>query len=466
VLSGGSDQIHDMKRVLIVLPGAMVVRNWFSTGLLEKLGQQPDIAITVVTPDAGDAAVAERAGVVWRPLLRVAGSPWMTRLRVMASFALHLVIVFRFNTIAGFRGAAQRLQQSRRLRRLALRDGVPAFSFFGWPFPRSRWLLHGLLRLQGVLWRRCAQVEGMLDQLDPALIVIGHVQNSFVWPYAVAAQTRRIPVLGIIGSWDQPTTKGPLVPYVGRILAQSRNVAHHLTCYHGVDQSRIDVVGWIQMDPLVKPKQAASRADLLATLGLSSGHRYVMLGSSPERLGHNEPAIARNLAAALAQHPDCALVIRAHPNDRNWQARFGSLHSPPHVVLLPPEFGEMERMADQIRHASAVLSPAGSILLDAAVLDVPAIALAFENDDEPFADRLARRYEMEHWADLVETGGMSLARNQDELERLVHDVLSDSGFGADGRARLRERHLEPLDGDVGERIVAAIRSAANCGRTS
>jgi hypothetical protein len=117
-------------------------------------------------------------------------------------------------------------------------------------------------------------------------------------------------------------------------------------------------------------------------------------------------------------------------------------------------------MAAQIRYAAALLSPAGSILLDAIALDTPAVALAFENEDEPYDDRLARRYEMEHWAELVAGGGISLARSQRELKCLVIAAISDRNHGADQRARVRAKYLEPLDGGVADRIVAAISRAA------
>jgi hypothetical protein len=116
----------------------------------------------------------------------------------------------------------------------------------------------------------------------------------------------------------------------------------------------------------------------------------------------------------------------------------------------------MRVMADQITHAAAVLSPAGSILLDAIGLDTPAIALAFENEDEPYYDRLARRYDMEHLRSLTETGGVELARNHAELARLVGQALTDRDRNSEKRAKLRAVLLEPLDGCSAERLVAAI----------
>src|SRR5689334_17130671 len=136
----------------------MIARNWLSTGLSERLGKSR-LRITLVTPDQADRAVAEAAGLDWRPLLRIGGSPLLTRWRLAAGYFLHLALVFRFNTIREFHGAAQRLRQNRHLRRLALKDGVPAFSLFGWPFSKSRWLFERLAGLHASRWQRFDKVE-------------------------------------------------------------------------------------------------------------------------------------------------------------------------------------------------------------------------------------------------------------------------------------------------------------------
>jgi hypothetical protein len=47
-----------------------------------------------------------------------------------------------------------------------------------------------------------------MDDTKPALMVLGHIQTHFATPYALAAAARDVPVLGAIGSRDQPTTNG------------------------------------------------------------------------------------------------------------------------------------------------------------------------------------------------------------------------------------------------------------------
>ena len=211
---------------------------------------------------------------------------------------------------------------------------------------------------------------------------------------------------------------------------------------------------------------------ILAELGLPSDYRYVLMGAYPERLGHHEPALCARLAQTLARQDKCALVIRCHPLDIKWKERFYALHGPPNTIVIAPELDNLMRMANQIRHAELVLSSAGTILLDAIALDTPAVAIAMEDKTEPYYDRVARRYDMEHWAAVVATGGLPLARSPEELMSIIGETLADRQRDAEGRRRLRAEHLEPLDGRSAERLVDAIArtlsavSAQHAGRAA
>jgi hypothetical protein len=447
------------RRVLIVLPSAMMVRNWLSTEIATLLGHDPALQVTIVTPDSKDKAAAEAAGLAWHPLLRPRGAALGTRLRFMLGYLLHLCLVNRFNTISNFRGARERLMQSLSLRRIAIREGLPASRWFGFPLPRSRAVFNALSRIYRGRWQRQAEVEILFSKLQPDLLVLGHVQTHFTIPYTLAAGTRGIPILGMIGSWDQPTTKGPFNPGISRFLVQGRGVAGELEQFHGVTTDQIETVGWVQMDIYRRGGMTAERGELLADFGLAAGARYALFGAYPERLGRHEPDLCAGLAERL-EAQNCVLVIRCHPIDVRWRERFGGLHRPPHVIVLPPDLGDLQLLASQIRHAEMVLSSAGTILLDAAALDTPAIAVALEDENEPYFNRLARRYDMEHWAALVKTGGIGMARSTEGLFELIGATLRDRNHNAEGRARLVAAHLAPLDGAAAQRIASAIVAAA------
>ena len=470
----GSDRIPSSdrrKRVLIVLPYDMSARNVIRTRIAALLAARDDLEVTMVSRDREDAAClrALPGNVIdWvemlRPFRRGEGiGRFFADVKFAVGFYLYTVLAFRFNSIVGFRGFRHRLRQGIGLRWLAFREGLPTLRCLGWPFPRSRRLFQWLYRLQYAGWLRHRTVESLFDAVRPDLVVLTHLQTGLVTPYVLAAQCRRIPILGVSGSWDQPTTKGPLVPGVQHVLVQSVRVKDELQRYHGHDAARITIIGWPQMDAYVSGPHAGDRAHFLAGRGLPQDRRYVLVGAYSRRLGHHEPAMCAALADYLRGSEwkgGVTLYIRCHPLERDWEERFGHFHDPPGVIVEPPALGDLPYLADLLRHAAVVIASAGTINLDAAALDTPTIAVAFETENEPYYDRPARRYDMEHYAAVVRTGGVRMVRSQAELEDAVAAYLRDPALDAAGRRQLRRQQLEPLDGRASQRFADAIVSMA------
>lgn len=470
---------HEAPHVLVVMPYEMSARNFISTSAAGHLMEDGRVRLTVVTRDPADLqqlVPADCAATEWHSMLRpfcfyskrwalsIAGWRRLAAdLRFVAGFYLHLVLVFRFNSVNGFQGFLDRLRQSRHLRRRAFREGLPSRRWLGFPFPRSRTLLRLFKSLYYRAWQRHPAVEALFDQVRPDLVVLTHLQTALVTPYLLAARARGIRLIGINGSWDQPTTKGPLVEGLSEILAQSVRIRAELAELHGYPPDRIEVIGWPQMDVYGDLAGASPRNEFLARIGLPAGGRYLLVGAYAERLGGHEPEMCRKLAAAVAAGrfgDDVTLYIRCHPLDSQWNQRLAPLADLPRVIVEPPRLDDLQHLADLIRHAEVVISSAGTINLDAAALDRPSLAVAFEDERLPYYDRPVRRYSMEHYAAALETGGIRLVESQAALEEAIAAYIRDETLDAEGRRRLRETFLSPLDGGAARRVAAAIRRAA------
>jgi hypothetical protein len=268
----------------------------------------------------------------------------------------------------------------------------------------------------------------------------------------------RIKLLGINGSWDQPTTKGPLCPGIDRIVAQNEIVRDELIRFHHVSPDRIRVIGWLQMDPYIGAQDLARDA-LFSRIGIPLHHRYILFAANAPRLGHHEPEVVRRLAERIQTGEiggDVTLVCRSHPQDRDWKARWGRAADLPNVVVEPPDLGPMDHLAALISNAGVVVASAGSINLDAIALDTPTIGLAWEDEALPYCDRPARAYDLEHLAELRTSPGMMFARNLDELVSACRRYLDDRSTDAAGRSELRQRYLFRLDGGAAARLVNEI----------
>jgi hypothetical protein len=461
------------KRILVVLPSPLMARNFLRSDTLAALTGRLGAQVTVVSPSEADRQTAERHGASWVPYFHPrrwrepAGDDALAGLRRGAWYAryliglfLHMVLTYRFNSIAGFAGFQARLRQSWRVRKIYLREGLPMSRLFGFPFAASKLLYRTLYALYYRRWQSFAPVNRLLADQRPDLMVLSMTQTHMVTPYAQAAADAGVAVLGINGSWDQPTTKGPVCPGIARFVVQNDIVREELVRYHGIPAERIAVIGWLQMDPYVKPDTTA-RADLLARLGVPAGHRYILFAANAPRLGPHEPDMFRQLAARAAAGAfgeDVTLVCRCHPQDRNWQARWGWAAGLPRTVVEAPDLGPLEHLTTLIRNAEAVIASAGSINLDAVALDTPSIGLAWEDENLPYWDRHARAYALEHLAELRSGSGIMFARNLDELLTACTRYLDDRTADAAGREQIRQRYLYRLDGGAATRLVDEIEA--------
>ena len=468
--------------MIVVLPHEMTARTWVSSPIADQCARRR-LSTVVVSRDPADADRLRRIGASarWVPLVRPrrsrnSGSRLrdlrhrLADVRVGMSMLLHLMLTYRLNRQHEFVGFRNKLAMARSDRRAAIAEGHPASILFGWPRPSSHRVAALLGRLLNMPWQRHPEVERLFDTTRPDVLVVVHIQNPFIVPYVLAARARGIPAIGVVGSWDQPTTKGPVIHGLQRIIAQGSQIREELERFHGVDASAIDIVGWPQMDLYCADEALPTRDEVLRDLGLPADRRLILFGANPpaRRLGAHEVDVVAGLAqrvAAGAFGEDTTLVVRAHPLDTSWSDRFGMLHRPPLVVVDPPDSENLRRLAGLLAQSAVVIATAGTILLDAAALDSGAIGLAYTSDDNArVSDRPERLFETEHFRAVVETGGVSIADSRAELEVLIQKHLEDSSFGAAGRAELRRRHLEPLDGRASERLIDIVVATATAAR--
>lgn len=460
-----------MKKILVVLPSPLMARNFLGTDILKLLGAGVKTTFMVVSPNPDDQKVLEGQGASWHPYFHPRRSREVGEygvfamlmrcgryMRYLAGLFVHMCLTYRFNTIASFKGFNARLRQTFALRKAYLREGLPMSLLFGFPWPQNKIIYRFLFNVYYRRWQGFGPVENLVADFKPDLMVLSMIQTHMVTPYVLAAIRCNVQILGVNGSWDQPTTKGPLCPRISRIVVQNELVHDELVRYHGIDADRIAIIGWLQMDSFVR-KTIPSREEVCLYFGFPSTSRYVVFAANAPRLGPHEPEVFRNLVAqrdAGALPRDVVLVCRCHPQDRQWKDRWGWANELEGVVVEAPDLGPLDHLAGVIRHASVVLASAGSINLDAVALDTPTIAIAWEDKRLPYWDRPARAYELEHLADLRESGGMAFASDMKSLIEACIRYLEKPETDALGRKYLQDKFLYRLDGMAASRLSEEI----------
>jgi hypothetical protein len=163
----------------------------------------------------------------------------------------------------------------------------------------------------------------------------------------------------------------------------------------------------------------------------------------------------------------CTLMIRPHPKDNKWESRFRDALDFDHVVIEPSEWGRLEHLSDLMRHADVVVASQGSITMDAVAQDTCVINVCFDGDlDVPENESVRQWYLMDHYRSVMETGGVWLVNDFEELDEALIAYLERPEIKAAERERLREIQLEPMDGSASKRIASAITRLSERGATT
>lgn len=467
------------KRILFVLPNRFAGRNILESDIPEILGREADVRVTFVSlfeDDEKKVAGFAATNLDWRnlrnPLSEKVAKPAIFlkySLMNLGYKLLHLLFLGRGSHDALFYRFHQlndlfihhwwKQRTKGRWRRGSKVQRKLVDRKLARPLPRSKRLYDLLTALRFWSWGCDYRVEAFMEQEKFDLVVFNFVQTSPIFPYITAARRRHVPTIGIVGSWDNPTTKGGLYP-CSLYVVQNEYMAEKVKALHRVDDQRLRVTGWPQMDIYKKGDVLQTREDFFREQGLEPDCRLILFGLSTKRFGAHEPGVIRHLLRqgdAGIYGDKVAFILRAHPGDRFWRQYLDEFSGRESVVVEPPNYHDRVHLVNLLHHADIVISTAGTISLDAVAFDTNTISVVFDGDLDPGpADRVANFYRSEHYSAVLETGGTRAVYSFEELDRAIVDYLDNPSADAEGRRRLRKHFLEPFDGKASARLAEII----------
>lgn len=319
---------------------------------------------------------------------------------------------------------------------------------------------------------RCPDAKEQLTRSRPsAVVVTGPFQ--FKQPaIAAVAKNLGIPVLALIPSWDNVSTKNRFVfNYDGYIVwnARLRDELHHF--YPETRDKPIYVVGAPQFDVFYNQDFHQTREVFCSTIGIDPKLPIVLYAlGSPNFLVEHHGAL--NLAKQISRGElgDIQMVVRPHPlhNEGEMERLFDGF-GPRVVVQRTAEPGDRAlgrtQDGDQIvdwvntfRHADIVINLCSTVSIDAALFDRPIINLDFDPQPGQPDQRLIHdiNHNWTHFSPVAESGGVLLVRDYDAMVAAIETYLRQPELHREQRRFIAQLVCEHLDGKCGERMAEAI----------
>jgi CDP-glycerol glycerophosphotransferase (TagB/SpsB family) len=297
-----------------------------------------------------------------------------------------------------------------------------------------------------------------LERERPA-IVLSNLQMQSATPFIVLARRLELTVVGYVASWDHTVGKGVIWNGLDHYIVQNEAMREDLVRYHGIESSRVVVTGWPQADVFHRRRSRVAFDELLEGYGLDTiKPLVVVMGNTPTNMPYEGRFFDRLVAWWAESGADrrFSLLFRPHPRDRDWQQRFAAALDRPGAAVQAPSFTDLEALATLLQHADAVVSNAGTILLDALVNDRPAVCIVYDEGAPPGESWARKSVVGEHYREVAGSGAFHEARSFDEVVAGLERCLRDPGELRERRRAVVDRVVGPVDGHSADRVVEAI----------
>lgn len=470
--------------IFFLLTTAFQIRSYLCTPTFHSLMRLKDeLGLDMVFMSSTDSIkpFLEKHGCYYEPLVPLSESWRERKAYELRERLIHRMAAYRFNSIHGF----AKLRRKQRITpeiwrkyRKFVRRKDKVHGYFGFPFPRSRSLLNRTLDFNySSLMASNKRVESYFDKYNPRLVVFGTTQSPYVTSYVRYARSRDVPMIGGVGSWDNPTMDGPTAKGAKEYWVWNQIMLDEMVAYHDVAPEDIAITGVPQFDLYASLDAEAAKTEIRSQLNIPENSQILTLAAYPIRLGAGEPSIAEhvasNIEAGLYGDRHITLVVRSYPADTDFWQRFGHLEKYPFVRLYetpqvksiePDEYiKDMAFLGNLLASSDALLCGCGTVAIDAACLDTPVINLRFDGDvilPEPL--RAKTHFEGDHYKKLLDTGGTRVVDSFGELDAAIRLYLAEPSIDADGRKTIRQDFAGWTDGrSASDKISERIRVALN-----
>jgi len=281
-----------------------------------------------------------------------------------------------------------------------------------------------------------------------------------------------IPVMALITSWDNVSTKGRIMfGYDGYLVwsEQMKRELHHF--YPSSREVPVYVVGAPQFDVFFQERFQQSREEFCRTQGLDPSKPYILYAlGSPNFLKEHHGALAFAQRVQRGELGDIQVLVRPHPLFDNGKEAELLRDMGPNVVVqntgdagkpLPvrtQDENQINEWVNTFHHANVVVNLSSTVAIDAAFFDRPVVNLDFDPEPGQPNQTLVKdvNHLWTHFKPIAESGGVWLANDMDEVVHAVREYLSHPELHRERRRWMAECVCGFVDGQSGKRAAKAI----------
>jgi hypothetical protein len=451
-------------KILVVIDHDIIVRHFLHSHVFDQLAQNHELVFvfpeegykriksTISTQDVSGAAT-ERLTV------------FAARLKVWQQ--LMLADILRWRPGSHFR-AMRRVH-----RRSAGRRAAILFSILALPGVFQMFRAWSYRRIESLPYR---DLESLLDRVRPDAIIHPSVlAGVFINDLVTASQLRGIPLVVIMNSWDNPSTKRAMTGQPDWLLVWGPQTQAHAIKFLDMTEARVICFGAAQFDVYLN-RPRIDREEFCGRHGIDPSARVLLYAGSSK--GTDEFSHLRQLDHAIARGElgHTVVVYRPHPWGEGGKGGGRILDHPwEHVRIEATMRGYLERVKtgspgitmpdyrdthDVLASVDALISPLSTIIIEGALHGKP--VMCFLPDEDERGGHYSLALPLTHFDELFAEPRFLVVREDRGLIDGVRTLLGrigDEEFAA-GLRQTTRYFVSEFDRPYGERLQEFVERVA------
>ena len=298
-----------------------------------------------------------------------------------------------------------------------------------------------------------------------------------------AARRLGIPIIALIPSWDNVSTKNRMVfKYDGYLVWSDWTKRELHAVYSHSRDVPVYVIGAPQFDVFFQDRFRLTRESFCRSQGLRPDRPFIVHAiGSPNFLREHHAVFDMARSVARGDLGDVQLLVRPHPLHDNGEFDEQLRSLGPRIVVqrtarpgMPltaraQDTDQIREWVNTFRHADVVVNLSSTVAIDAAIFDRPVVNLDY--DPEPGApnQRLVKdvNHVWTHFKPIAESGGVWLVDDAAAMIEATRTYLAHPELHREQRRAIAALVCQHLDGRCGGRMASAlIDFADHCRRST
>ncbi|OGM98962.1 MAG: hypothetical protein A2915_03295 [Candidatus Yanofskybacteria bacterium RIFCSPLOWO2_01_FULL_41_34] len=333
-------------------------------------------------------------------------------------------------------------------------------------------IFHPIYRVFDLFFSERRALKPYFDKFNPDFVFAADSFGEIdIW-FMKEARSRKTPLITMVRSWDNTTTKGILRLMPDKIIVNSPTVKNELIEIHDYQADDIFVAGLPQFDVwLSGPTE--TREHFFARIGADPSKKLILFAPAGAVLSNTDWQLCQILKEALENGSlpeNVQFLVRNHPQHPADLSKFAGdpsfiIDNPGHMtkagdrknIEFRPQ--DSEHLRNSIYYSDIVMYVATSLGLDSSVFNKPQIMVSFDGFEKKPYIRSVKRYNREDCLyNLVRCGGTKVVKSKEEWIMAINAYLKNPTLDQSGRDEIVKQHLYKIDGKAGERIANILLS--------